>query len=1768
MKIESKTRLSLRKLIITMLAVGPLAVLPSPVWAVLPSASSYTVTNGTATLATSGTTVSISFTDKTILTWGVTTNATGRAAGGANIADGTTLTNFIVDSTDTWNFASTGSILNKVVAGNNTTNGSLGGAAAAAIINGQLLGNNAKVFILAPNGNIVIGNGAQISTQALVLSTLSGENDGTFITLGDLMNNAATSTGSISIGSVTAAGNITATAGSITTNGGTVSGDLVLKAITAGSAINLSTTASTTVAGNLSVTTNNGAITQSNNAVIVGTASGTQVATLTSGTASIDLGDQTKANSNSNDFERLVLSTSGSVNLRDANILTLGASSIGGDLTVKAGGRTNNVAIGTDGAVTITGNAILDSASSSNSGITLANGSSVGGYVTAVTAGGPVNLTTSGNLTLGNITNNVTATTMTGLPGVAGAAYAGLGATATTAGGVVTGLTLGAGTTSPIYRADLTATIASPIAAATAPALTGTGVTTGAATVTNVGSGYTLGAGATFPVTVVGGGGSGALATATLGVGALADTVVSVAITAAGTGYTTVPQIVISHPVTGAVAAEGTAVRDTTTGLVTSISITNAGVGYGASAPAVTFPAGNYVAGGITANATGALATSATAVGLTATAGVRTSQTLSFRGSTVTIGAGTPVNAAGNATHSFTSTAGDVAFGGTVTANRISVNASGGNITQTSVGIITTNNATTGSSFTATGNTITLDQANNISNNSPTAVTAANATIRSIQNITIGTTNVTTNLTVLADTGASATRNVTIGALDGSAATSATVGGILSITTNGAGWIRDNNDSRLDVFGGLNLQTGSPTAAGGDITLDAATFIGALTPSVRYGIVNARTTNPTATGAAATATASVTLAESTTLNLGNITASGLVASSATGGVIDTGVLTLGSSGASFTVSGNNNVVLDVNTNVIPVINLTGGVDNSITALNATTKLETTTNSTGTTTIATNTGAAIALGNVVQTGNVVLNSGSYIDIVGNANITGNLTLNATGNVPTVATLGNPYAPTVRVIDNITGRLDRVSVSNPSVLSFATAPTITINGGSLAPTVPAVVTGGVATLNAGAGNITGIPLAAGAGGASYTVAPTVTIGAPNLTAGTQATATATVVGGVITSFTITNAGSGYTAAPTVTLVGGGNPTTPATAVATLGLTGQFDPFSSTSTFNVTNSATNGGNVPYVVGYPIEVVITGTPTTAISQSAGTLKVSGTTSINSTAGNALFPRANDFNTVVLNNSTGGVLVSDVNNITVTGSTLGNLEVRSGQVAAVSTTTPFSEAGAWNAVLGNVAVGSLTVVAGNGTSVDGQNSGTITQQSGTTVYSYGNTSFTTRNATITLGNNGNNFGRIAVATNAGASINVTLVEDGTMKLGNISARGTTTLTSRFGGIIEDPAANVVISNNGTLSVNAANGSILIGNTTHTAGTTTANIVTFNASAPTGQVAVTSNNSTTLGTVNANSLSVEVTGGNGNIAQSGVATVFGTSNFSASNNITMTNNANNFGRIFLTTTGAASNIAITEGGTMNLGRVTMPALSTGTFTATSVGGDIVDTGLGGVKPGGTNVSPGTGIITLSAVAGNVLLDDPTTDFPSTGGVVFNSGNVTLSPLGGATLYLGAAGQTAVATGNLTVTSATGSIYNAGPVNVTGDAFFQSGSGDVLMTNASNNFSTVKFAGKIVSITEAGNLSLVTGSSATGAATFTTAGGSIDVVNRGGTISLASTGLFNASGNITLPKLVQVSDTLTVSAAGTKDLSKLSVSGDLGNKNPQNFGTGTYLPPLP
>ncbi len=66
----------------------------------------------------------------------------------------------------------------------------------------------------------------------------------------------------------------------------------------------------------------------------------------------------------------------------------------------------------------------------------------------------------------------------------------------------------------------------------------------------------------------------------------------------------------------------------------------------------------------------------------------------------------------------------------------------------------------------------------------------------------------------------------------------------------------------------------------------------------------------------------------------------------------------------------------------------------------------------------------------------------------------------------------------------------------------------------------------------GRIESIAVALGSEGSGY-VNPTVVIGPPDMANGVQATATATVTSGQISAITITNAGTGYTKPPAITI-----------------------------------------------------------------------------------------------------------------------------------------------------------------------------------------------------------------------------------------------------------------------------------------------------------------------------------------------------------------------------------------------------------------------------------------------------------------------------------------------------------------------------------------------------------------------------------------------------------------------------------------------------------
>ena len=92
-------------------------------------------------------------------------------------------------------------------------------------------------------------------------------------------------------------------------------------------------------------------------------------------------------------------------------------------------------------------------------------------------------------------------------------------------------------------------------------------------------------------------------------------------------------------------------------------------------------------------------------------------------------------------------------------------------------------------------------------------------------------------------------------------------------------------------------------------------------------------------------------------------------------------------------------------------------------------------------------------------------------------------------------------------------------------YTSVPTVTISAPDISGGIQAT---GTAVLSGGA--VTGVTISAG--GTSYTT-PIITFSAPQVAGGTTATGTLTVASGVITAVVIVSGGSGYTSAPTATI-----------------------------------------------------------------------------------------------------------------------------------------------------------------------------------------------------------------------------------------------------------------------------------------------------------------------------------------------------------------------------------------------------------------------------------------------------------------------------------------------------------------------------------------------------------------------------------------------------------------------------------------------------------
>lgn len=1229
----------------------------------------------------------------------------------------------------------------------------------------------------------------------------------------------------------------------------------------------------------------------------------------------------------------------------------------------------------------------------------------------------------------------------------------------------------------------------------------------------------------------------------------------------------------------GTVAVVGNATLSATGGNV--VVANNSSIGGTLSVPASAGAGGTSITtvGNLT---TGAIvSTSASAsVGISSTGNITLNGTISGGTGNVSvsapsINANTTASIINSNVASLTTTTGNLVAPATTASGQINLTSTSGSISQN--GTLTTSGPLVANA--GTGN-ITLTSNNSLTSTS--TLTGNNVSLTAASPLTIG---VTAAGDATFNTNTTAARfgldGVTLGGGGGSAALPISVGKNLTVTTNGSNIVQDQSSSarvegsvNLNTFaGGIGGITSIPvttagsgytavptigfsapnfgtTSAAGTAIMSGGTLVGiritapgtgySAAPTVTIGAVTGATAATVGTPVLAIGSGAITfdgpsasqglnsrygqfnvnggavqLVESTGLNLGNITANTLNGVSWNGDVVMTGnVLTVTTT----------SLRADQNEGTGEGGTITQSGSGVLTSLGAT-NLRTRDNALGFTNLSNNSNvfggvgaAGTATGAVIVTnggGANVINSNSSIFFRATNLATGSMVINAvnTDSKNANVTFGQLRATNLTVntsgIITLTGNIDtnRLTLNTTSTA----ANSITQSGSNLS------VNGTLTLTNAGTTTLTSTTNGQGAMNvvlANVTGAETTIYNGKNLTISGNSTGNVTAVAG-----TNAPAGNNGFSSPWSLILGnlnvaglngaamnGGTPLTGGVASASL----------------TTNA---GGLLNGGVGY------TATPTVGFSPppAGGTAPVATATVV------------------------GGV----VTGITVTSPGTGYTS---------APTVTFGAAGATTVAAASTTLMNDVGSFNGGTASEG-NSGAITQVANSSLHVENGINLATYNGNIVVANNGNSNGRVQLSTGglvgkAGTG-NITYTEDGTAKVGNIHTTGTATITSRFGSVIEDPVNNVNVTA-ASLVASAAAGSIQLAGATRTAGTTAGVVDAVTLTAPTGSAQVASTGNIALGAVNANSLTV--TSG-GSISQTDSARVFGAATITAAGAVALTNSANNFGPVSINVTAANQNIAVTESGTLNLRSVKMVS-GNGTFSATSVNGDIVDTGLSGVVVGGTIGAPGSGVATLSAANGNITIDDPTTDFPTNGGVVFNAKNVNLSVLGngGTTLVLGASGVTSTVSGNFTATSALGDIANAGNIVIAGDAFFQTGTKNVTLGQAGNNFGTLKFVGNQVAISQTGDMKIVTGSQAIGPAQLATQSGNITIVDRGGLVSFGNTVALNASGSITVPKKIQAVGTLTVNAAGTKDLSALSFTGDLNSKAPVNSGLGTYIKP--
>ncbi len=531
-----------------------------------------------------------------------------------------------------------------------------------------------------------------------------------------------------------------------------------------------------------------------------------------------------------------------------------------------------------------------------------------------------------------------------------------------------------------------------------------------------------------------------------------------------------------------------------------------------------------------------------------------------------------------------------------------------------------------------------------------------------------------------------------------------------------------------------------------------------------------------------------------------------------------------------------------------------------------------------------------------------------------------------------------------------------------------------------------------------------------------------------------------------------------------------------------------FTSFGTLRGTNVAIGGGSGGITLTQDVTALGTLTLTAsnaAITQTAGTLSAAGTTTANAGTGAVTLTQAsNDF--AGFGGNAGAINVRDANAIVLAGVNATSLTVQATSVAqtaaainvtgATSVNTgagsialngPANQFGSFGASGGAVSVadaGALALDAVTASSLAVTAGGAVTQNAAAVVS--GSTSVNAGGSAVALTHAANNFGTVGATGGA-----VAIVDSNGFDLGATNAAS---LSLTAAGAITQSGAAVV---SGTTTIAAGGNAVTLTN----AGNNLATVV-----ATAGALALRDATALNLGAITATSLSVDTAAGNGAITQSGAAVVSGLTSVSAgSGAVTLGNAGNDFAT--LAASGGAVNLrdanALTLGAVnaTTLGVTTGGALAQSAAAAVSGATTLTTAGSATLTQAGNDF----GSVAVTAGGAVALVDQnalgvsgsATGSFSaSAGGVLATTGAVSGAPValtgaGGLSL-----GHDVTSTGALTLASTNSAItQTAGRIGAAGLTTVSAGSGDITLTQASNDFANVSLSGGAVRITDANAL---------------------------------------------------------------------------------------------